>query len=383
MKTVIIVGAGFTGLPLAHKLLIYSVPKIKDGLRVVLVSPNSHFYWNLAAVRGVVPGAIPDEELFFPIQPAFSKYASENFEFVLGKADRLESESNKVHIACNDGSTREISYDHLVVASGSSIRHNLPFKSLGTHEATITVLHELQSKIQSANSIVVAGAGPTGVETAGELAAAYGSTKKIMLINSHDKFLPNSEGVLPAVTQIIETGLQKLGVETIHSVKVQTVSESPGGKTTLQLSNGETLTTDLYIPLFGIQINTSWLPPALLDESGSVQLDTFMKIKGTTNVWGIGDVGNLEPKQITNTDQQIIYLAETLEASLLGHEVKKQYKPLDKPRIFITLGKSYATGQINSWKVWGWAVSWIKGRKIFVDTAPGYVGGKALRHASM
>ncbi|KAF3928266.1 hypothetical protein AA313_de0208217 [Arthrobotrys entomopaga] len=383
MKTVVIVGAGFTGLPLAHKLLIYTVPKVNEGLQVVLVSPNSHFYWNLAAVRGVVPGAIPDDELFLPIQPAFSKYSSENFEFVLGKANRLESEASKVHIACNDGSTREICYDHLVVASGSSIRHNLPFKSLGTHEATLTALHELQNKIQKANSIIIAGAGPTGVETAGELAAAYGNTKEITLINSNHKVLPNSRGVLPAVTQTIETSLQKLGVQTIHSAKVQTMTDSPDGKTAIQLSNGETLICDLYIPLFGVQVNTNWLPPSFLDESGSVQLDNFMKVKGTTNVWGIGDVGNLEPKQITNTDQQIIYLAETLDALLLGQEVKKQYKPLDKPRIFITLGKSYGTGQINSWKVWGWTVSWIKGRKIFVDTAPGYVGGKALRHASM
>ena len=73
-KTVVILGAGWAGLPLAHKLLKYTLPKLeaKDGLKVILVSPNSHFYWNIAAVRGVIPGAIPDEQLFLPIEPGFA-----------------------------------------------------------------------------------------------------------------------------------------------------------------------------------------------------------------------------------------------------------------------------------------------------------------------
>ncbi|EPS39684.1 hypothetical protein H072_6535 [Dactylellina haptotyla CBS 200.50] len=383
MKTVVIIGAGFTGLPMAHKLLIYTVPKLKDGLKVVLVSPNSHFYWNLAATRGVIPGAISDDELFIPIASAFSQYSANNFEVVLGKADRLEPGANTVHVVCNDGTQRGISYDHLVIASGSSIRNGLPFKTLDTYEATLTALHSLQNKIKNATSIVIAGAGPTGIETAGELAAVYGNKKQITLLDSNDRVLLGS-GVLHSVSETVEKDLQKLGVKVIHNAKVQTVNENPeGGQATVQLSNGTVLAADLYIPLFGVQVNTNWLPPALLDESGNVKLDSYMRVEGTVNIWGIGDVGNLEPKQITNTDQQIIHLAETLDADLTGEEVTKVYKPLDKTRIFVSLGKSYGTGQMGTWKVWGWTVNYIKGRKIFVDSAPGYVGGKALRHTSM
>jgi apoptosis-inducing factor 2 len=72
-KTVVILGAGWAGLPLAHKLLKYTLPKVKD-LKVILVSPNTHFYWNLAAVRGVIPGTFTDNELFLPIQPGFARY---------------------------------------------------------------------------------------------------------------------------------------------------------------------------------------------------------------------------------------------------------------------------------------------------------------------
>ena len=383
VKTVVIVGAGFTGLPTAHKLLIYTVPKVTEKLKVILISPNSHFYWNLAAVRGVIPGAIPDEQLFLPISDAFSRYPSDSFEFILGKADRLQPEDSTVRVVTSDGSTREIVYDQLVIATGSNIRGNLPFKSLGTHEDTVAALHSLQKEIENAGSITIAGAGPTGVETAGELAAAYGSKKQITLICAGDKVLHTSD-VLPSVSQIVENDLQKLGVKVIHKTKIETTSKEPSGQTKLVLSNGELLTTDLYLPLFGLRINTGWLPPSLLDADGNVQLDSYMRVKGTANVWGIGDIGNLEPKQVTSTDAQIIDLAENLDFVLTGRESQiKEHKIADKKMIFITLGKSHATGQISWWRVWGWLVAYIKGRKIFVDSAPNYVNGKELRHKPM
>ena len=166
-KTILILGAGWAGLPLAHKLLKYTVPKLHSvGLKIILVSPNSHFYWNVAATRGVIPGAIPDDQLFLSIEEGFARYPAANFEFVLGKAERIDVEGNTVMVAINSGTQRAIGYDHLVIATGSWIRSNLPFKPVGAHEDTLAALHSLQKEIEVAKSIVIAGAGPTGVETA-------------------------------------------------------------------------------------------------------------------------------------------------------------------------------------------------------------------------
>lgn len=79
-KTVVILGAGWAGLPLAHKLLKYTAPK--TSVRVILVSPNSHFFWNVAATRGIIPGAIPDEQLFLPIEDAFKQHPGTSFRFL-------------------------------------------------------------------------------------------------------------------------------------------------------------------------------------------------------------------------------------------------------------------------------------------------------------
>jgi len=384
-KTVVILGAGWAGLPLAHKLLKHTVPKAKDGLKVFLVSPNSHFYWNVAAVRGVIPGAIPDEQLFLPIEPGFAQYSAENFEFVLGKAERLDPERNTVEVASNDRTQRSLSYDQLVIATGSQIRSNLPFKLVGTHQETLVALHSLQKQIDVAKSIVVAGAGPTGVETAGELAAAYGGEKDII---GGERTLRASH-VLPRVSQVVERDLQKLGVKLVHNAQVKGVQtnakeEDAAAQTTITLSNGSTLVTNLYLPLFGVQVNTSFVPAGFVDSAGNLALDKTMRVVRTKNVWGIGDVGSLQPKQLTVTDAQIIHLSATLDTLLTGEGGQvKEYQPSRKTMIFITMGKKYATGQIGGWKLWGWMVSYVKGRMLFVDTAQEYVGGNRLRHESM
>ncbi|QPC77180.1 hypothetical protein HYE68_007932 [Fusarium pseudograminearum] len=379
-KTVVILGAGWAGLPLAHKLLKYTLPKTPN-LKVILVSPNTHFFWNVAASRGIIPNAIPDQQLFLPIKPAFDQYPQGNFEFVLGKADRIDAKLSSVNVACNDGNTREIKYDELIVATGSGMASGLPLKPIGTHEETMSAWTQLQSQVGHAKSIVVAGAGATGTEVAGELAARYGSSKEITLIISGEQPL---EGALESVRASATRDLTTLGVRLIHKGRVNEAKKSlDGQETELLLSNGAILKCNLYLALHGIKLNTSFVPPSFLDDKGNIRIDKNMRVVGSNNIWAIGDVGDIDPKQLTVTDNQIIHLAAALDAVFTGEKSFKPYEPMTKTMIFVSLGKKYATGQIGNWKLFSFMVSWVKGRKLFVDTAEGYVGGKHLRHASM
>ncbi|KAM0364236.1 hypothetical protein ACHAPZ_010435 [Fusarium culmorum] len=379
-KTVVILGAGWAGLPLAHKLLKYTLPKTPN-LKVILVSPNTHFFWNVAASRGIIPNAIPDQQLFLPIKPAFDQYPQGNFEFVLGKADRIDAQLSSVNVACNDGHTREIKYDELIVATGSGMASGLPLKPIGTHEETMSAWTQLKGQVGHAKSIVVAGAGATGTEVAGELAARYDSSKEIALIISGEQPL---EGALESVRTSVTRDLTTLGVRLIRKARVNEAKKSlDGQETELLLSNGAILKCNLYLALHGIKLNTSFVPPSFLDDKGNIRIDKNMRVVGSKNIWAIGDVGDIDPKQLTVTDNQIIHLAAALDAVLTGEKSFKPYEPMTKTMIFVSLGKKYATGQIGNWKLFSFMVSWVKGRKLFVDTAEGYVGGKHLRHASM
>ncbi|KAI9151418.1 Oxidoreductase ptaL [Paramyrothecium foliicola] len=382
-KTIVILGAGWAGLPLAHKLLKYTVPKV-PSLKVILVSPSTHFFWNVAATRGVVPGEIADEKLFIPIQPAFERCSPDNFEFVLGNARHIRHDESAVDVALIHGGKRGIDYDHLVIATGSRIAIDVPLKLTGSYESTLAEFHRLQKQIKDAKSIVISGAGPTGIEVAGELAAKYGSTKEITLLASTELLPSDRPSILPSLRKVVEKDLGKLGVKVIKSARVSQFHRGTDGSgTNITMDNGSKLLVDLFLPLHGCPLNTSFIPAEWLDAGGSIILDDYLRVASTNNIWAIGDVGNKETKQLTVTDNQIIYLSTTLDVAIRGEEPSNHYQPEAKTMIFLSLGKNHGTGQIGNWRLWGFMVNFVKGRNLFVDTAQGYVNGEHLRHASM
>jgi len=139
MKNIVILGGSYAGVSTAHRIL-KQAGKV-GPFKVTLVSPNTHFYWNLAAPRGIVPGQFTDEQIFQPIPPGFNQYAASQFEFIIGSAESLEVEANKVQIASSTGKTT-LDYDFLILATGSHAKEYLPFKGLGSTEATKDALHD-------------------------------------------------------------------------------------------------------------------------------------------------------------------------------------------------------------------------------------------------
>lgn len=180
MEHIVILGGSFGGICTAHRILKQS-GKTKP-FKITLVAPNTHMYWNMASPRGVIPGQLTDEQLFQPIQAGFKKYPSNQFEFVLGSAEALDVDSKVVEVASST-EKRKIHYDILIIATGSRTKEDTPFKAHGTTEAMKDAVHTLQGQVQKAKTIVVAGAGVTGVEVAGELGYVYGQEKNIILVS--------------------------------------------------------------------------------------------------------------------------------------------------------------------------------------------------------
>jgi apoptosis-inducing factor 2 len=178
-RTVLILGASYAGLTIAHKLLKHTKRDERD-LEIVLVNPSTHFYWNLASIRAIIPGVLEDQAIFQDIAGNFD-YATEGFEFVLGYADGVDVDKRTVSIAATSGQ-RIQKYDILVLATGSRAIGKVPWKAAGSYEATRNALHETRDKVAVAKSIIIGGGGATGVELAGELGYEYGGKKKITLV---------------------------------------------------------------------------------------------------------------------------------------------------------------------------------------------------------
>ena len=182
-KSVLILGGSFAGVSTVHRIL-KQAGKQGASVKVTLVSPNSHFYWNLAVPRALIPGQIPDEKIFQSIAEGFKQYPAGQFEFIVASAKNLDVENKKVELEFfGSAGGRTLDYDFLVLATGTQTKAETPLKTIFSTEATKERLHGLQAEINKAKTIVLAGAGPTGVEIAGELAFEYGQRKKIILVS--------------------------------------------------------------------------------------------------------------------------------------------------------------------------------------------------------
>jgi NADH dehydrogenase FAD-containing subunit len=179
MKNIVILGGSYAGITAAHGILKHAAKT--QPFKVTLVSPSTHHYGNMASARGIVPDQFTDDQLFVPIAPGFDQYPSSQFEFILASADSLDIETKKVGISSATGHGT-LEYDFLILATGSRTTEPTPFKGLGPTETTKAALYAFQARVGKAKKIVVAGAGITGVEVAGEL-AFYGHSKEIILVS--------------------------------------------------------------------------------------------------------------------------------------------------------------------------------------------------------
>jgi apoptosis-inducing factor 2 len=243
-------------------------------------------------VRAIIPGVLKDEQFSLPIGEAFAKYPADAFEFVVGSAEASDLDAKTVRVRLAGGEDRVLSYDHLVLATGTRCAGEtpVPWKAAGSHEDVMALLHGITDKVKAAKHIVVAGGGATGVELAGELGFEFGGkgageTKEIVMVSGGDKLLGGDICAAQA-----EAELKKLGVTVRNGARVEATTTLPDGRTEITLQGGDKLTTDLYLPTLGMLPNTEYLPENVLKADKFVAVDEFYRVKNATNVWAAGDI---------------------------------------------------------------------------------------------
>lgn len=388
--TILVLGAGMAGVPLVHHLLKHTPASV--GLHVLLVSPNDELLWAYATVRAILPDAFDDDKIFLPLRPALAKYGASKFEHVVGTAQSLDTKASCVVVSTiANEQPRIIHYDTLVIATGSSYENTMPFKNLTDTATTKNEIHSLRNKIAAARSIVVAGAGQTGIEVAAELGQVYGlaGTKEITLIA--DDALPLWPEAREDVRQTVVHELAQLKVKIMANTRVVGVTTAPAGKQSLALLTGgkdkkdktDTTTTttttkhetDLYIPTFGVRPSTAFVPAAMLDSDGRLKVDRdTLQATGHDNVFGLGDVTNAQAPNGKHADAQVRFLAPALQERLAGRAMPT-YKADDTFVFAVTLGPYRGTGQVGGWRLWGWIVRMTICKHMGTDYAPEIAAG--------
>jgi NADH dehydrogenase FAD-containing subunit len=314
-ETILILGGSFAGLSAAHWALKHVLPQLpkKEGVtyNVTVVNPSKDFYWRIAAPRAAVSKEMmPSSKIFYPIEPAFT-YAASQFKFVHGTATHVDPAGMTVSVTTVDGNQQSIPYIALVIATGWTSPSPL-FTQVTDRAALEHIYDAFQAGLKSAKSVVVAGGGPVGVETAGEIAeilngkpgffqsAPKNPKAKVTLISGDKKLLPV---LREAISKDAEQLLKRVGCDVVYNTRV-VGSSKEGEKTKVELSNGESLEADIYIDATGMRPNTGFLPKEWLDNRSKVACNPkTLRVEHESagpRVYVVGDVGSYTKGKISS-----------------------------------------------------------------------------------
>ncbi|CAI6092559.1 unnamed protein product [Clonostachys chloroleuca] len=378
-KTILDLGAGIGAIPVVRQTMVNIVLK-DDNFKLVLVAPNTHFHWPISMPRTIVPVQHLEDKTFIPLTPTFSDYPPQKFSFVRGKAVSLDPESNSVTVGLAAGGSLSVPYHTLIIAIGARARARggMPWKCLSDTLETRERLYHLQDQIAKAKSIVVAGGGLTAVEIAGELGYKYSQhgTKEVILV--YNDRLPLAPPATDSVRSQVKLELERLKVKLISDTTV-TSHGSHDGTITLQLKNAEgsveSISTEAYLPAFGLIPNTDFMPEHLLDDRKYIKQTTKLQVEGHSNIFVIGDAGSLESSNAIHADKQAVHLIKALPSYFAKCELA-EYRADSRPAFGIALGPSRGVGQVGNWRVYSILVWFMKGRYLGTDYSPMLATGK-------
>lgn len=242
-RNIVVIGANFSGYHVA-KLVAGSLSP-HSPFRVVVIEPNSHFQFTWVLPRFcVVKGH--EHKAFIPYGNHI--VAPEGVvRWIQDRVVNVTKESVQLQ-----GSDEQISYDFLVVATGSKVEQGLPSRVNATEKFEGTQrLQQMQRGIEAAKKIVVVGGGAAGVEIATDAKSLY-PEKQVILIHSRSALMHRfGKGLQKAALE----GMQALGGEVILEDRVVEQDSEAG---TVTLKSGRVIECDFFVSpksnSFGIRL---------------------------------------------------------------------------------------------------------------------------------
>ncbi len=313
---------------------------------------------------------------FIPIEKGFKQYPSELFDFVHAEITGVEEEKKTVLYNLKNEKdetahdTNTMTFDTLVIATGSKGPSPL-YSYHGSHVPTLDAYKDIQSRLPSAQSIMIIGGGTAGTETAGEIGHLHGkktsSPKDITILSGHERLL---KGLRPSIGQRAQEFLQGMGVKVEHNLKLTDSSDVGNGTTKVILSDGSTRTVDMLIVATGRKPASSYLPSSVLDDQGRVVCDAYTRVPSLKDVWVTGDMAQNSPGGIMYIQAAVPTTVGNIVAELGGKGKLKVFKPMTtKETQFVPVGPEYGVGAAFGWWIPSAVVRMVKSKTMFFPNA--------------
>ncbi|MEV4172881.1 FAD-dependent oxidoreductase [Nonomuraea sp. NPDC049709] len=347
--SVVVLGGGYGG---------YKVAKLLDDVAdVTLVDPSDAFMHNVASWRALVEPEWLDQ-IFLPYRRLLV-----HGRFVRDAAVAVDG--RRVTLASGD----TLEPDYLVLATGSS--YPFPAKAgkpdVAAAKAELRAAHEV---LAGAERVLLVGAGPVGLELAGEIKASFPG-KHVILADVAPDILPgpfDQELRAELHRQLAELGVElKLGSPLRELPSAPPASAAP---IAIATEAGDKLTADVWYRCFGVVPRTDYLRGALAearDERGYVRVDEQLRVRGQERVYAIGDITDADRNMAAYAGRQGELLAANLRAAITGEGETVAYER-QPAMIIVPLGPDGGAGQLPGQGVFGAeAASEIKGRAMLVE----------------
>ena len=390
-QRVVVIGGGFGGLQAVQKLSRLPV-------EVTLIDRrNFHLFQPLT--YQVATGALSAEEVAYPLRAIFKRRG--NVRVLLGEVRELDLENRTIEVQPGVGEEGPITvpYDTLIAAGGSrysyfghddwkEFAHEV--KSL---ESALAVRAQILSAFEAAEletdeerrrawlTFVVVGAGPTGVEMAGQIGELARDTLRrdfrvmdpragrVLLVEIADRVLTTFP---PSLSAKAARALEHLGVTPLLG---HTVVDIDDDSVTVEAHGGATERIPAKTVIWAAGVTAASLARRLgdatgaeVDRAGRVSVGPELTLPGHPEVIALGDMVRVHDEDGTLQDlpgvapvamQQGRYAAELVKARLRDGDLQP-FHYRDKGNL-ATIGRARAVADLHVARLSGFPawVTWL------------------------
>jgi len=326
--TVVVIGGGYGGAAVAKAL--------EPEADVVLIDPRDAFVNAAGSLRAL---AQPDwaANMFFPFATLLTRGTVIR--------DRAVSvDPGGVTLA----SGRRVEADYLVLATGSNYAYPAKPNADSTSEA-LDELRQTHKELADAERVLILGAGPVGVELAGEIKEVW-PDKHVTIVDPGKQLLP---GFQPEMREDLHRQLDVLDIQLRLGTGLTGPPTTEPGRAetfTVTTAGGDEITADIWFRAHGVHINSDYLADGrltTLTPQGQVPVTETLNVHGHDHVYAVGDITDVaEAKMAGYAGQHAEVVAQNITAQLRGEQPTTTYRPLPHPMILLPLGPRGGVGQL-------------------------------------
>jgi NADH:quinone reductase (non-electrogenic) len=385
-KNLVIVGGGFAGVYAAR----YLQKRLPAEWRITLFSRENHFIFT-PLLGDVVGSAINPMHVVWPIRQMARGTLCRTCSVT-----RLDIPGRTVEYETADGRPARQPYDHLVLACGSAVNldiipgmaaHGWPLKTMGDALLLRNHLIGLLERAEIAEnpavkkrllSVVVVGAGFSGVEVTGEvydlLVESSRFYQNIQRSDIHVALLEGRDRILfelpESLSRFAHKKMSRRGIDIRVRALARSVTEEG-----VRLENGGLLAAGTVICTIGTMAGPLLANSGLPLQNNRLKTGADMRVEGHENIWALGDCAAVpnacEGKIAAPTAQIAVRQARQLSGNLLAAIAGRPTQPFSfKPLgMLASIGNRKAVGQVFGLKISGF-LAWFIWRGVYLSKMP-------------